>query len=211
MCVYVQSYIMRCLCTCESLLELDVFCRCLRMCACACAHVCLIALVTQAFSHSHCSKLWVGEGHCGADRGDREERGDGGWVGEKETEEDDNEKLKAVRKWDVGLLRTEEFAAKKCASPRGLKLFLPLSGESISFLGWGQRPLSLRPWKYLNWMTSQAEEKFIPLYSQSKRYVNVQYITMYNICLKRSRNDPFFIRSCWVLNWRSPKMFSAMF
>lgn len=67
----------------------------------------LIALVTQAVSHSHRSKLWVGEGHCGADGGDRggteteggrrqRETGgrDGGWVGEKENEGDDNEKLK---------------------------------------------------------------------------------------------------------------------
>lgn len=66
-----------------------------------CAHVCtLIALVTQAVSHSHRSKLWVGEGHCGADRGDGggDRRGGGrGWVEEKETEGDDNEKLKAAK------------------------------------------------------------------------------------------------------------------
>lgn len=53
------------------------------MCAC----VPLIALVTQAGSHSHGSKLRVGEGHCGADRGEGgvgrdRERG----VGEKEDE-----------------------------------------------------------------------------------------------------------------------------
>lgn len=96
----VCSYIMRrfyrlCICT-----RMDVF---FGVCVLACTYVCLIALVTQAVSHSHCSKPWVGEGHCEADRRDRKERGDGGWVGEKATEKDDNEKLKAVRKWDVGL------------------------------------------------------------------------------------------------------------
>lgn len=79
-----------------------------------CAHVCLIALVTQAVSHTHCSKLWVGEGHCGADRGDRKARGDGGWAGENKTERVDNEKLKAARKWDVGLhSRAIAFTVKK--------------------------------------------------------------------------------------------------
>lgn len=112
----------------------------------ACVYVCvrMIALVTQAISHSHCSKLWVGEGHCGADRGDREERGDGGRAAEKETEGDDNEKLKAARKWDVGLHSRAAAFRCKCASPRGLELFLPLWGESCSFLRAGRRPLSLK-------------------------------------------------------------------
>lgn len=122
---------------------MDVFLRVfLRVCVCVCprvgmcACVRLIALVTQAVSHSHCSKLWVGEGHCGADRGDGKERGDGGWVGEKETEEDDNEKLKAARKWDVGLHSSAVvFAAKKkkeCAAPWGPELSLPLRDESFA-------------------------------------------------------------------------------
>lgn len=101
------------------------------MCAC----VCLIALVTQAVSHTHCSELWVGEGHCGADRGDGKARGDGGWAGENETERVDNEKLKAARKWDVGLhSRAIVFAVKKHTSPWGLGFLLPLWGLRFSFL-----------------------------------------------------------------------------
>lgn len=112
--------------------------------ACMCACVLLIALVTQEVSHSHCSKLWVGEGHCGADRGDGKARGDGGWVGEKETEKDDNEKLKAARKWDVGLHSSATvFTMKKYISPRGLEIFLTLGGVSVSFLrSRGQKPFS---------------------------------------------------------------------
>lgn len=137
---------------------MDVFNGCL--CACACVR--LIALVTQAISHSHCSKLWVGEGHCGADRGDRIERGDGGWVGEKETEGDDNEKLKAARKWDVGLhSRAVVFAARKCVSPWGLELFLPLWGESLSFLCRGLRSFSLKPEKYLSTTMTSGRIPFI--------------------------------------------------
>lgn len=114
---------------------------------CMCACVRLIALVTQAVSHSHCSKLWVGEGHCGADRGDGKARGDGGWVGEKETERDDDEKLKAARKWDVGLHSIAiVFTVKKYISPCGLEIPQPLRGESFSFLRsrW-QRAFSQRP------------------------------------------------------------------
>lgn len=113
---------------------------CVLRCLCICAYVwgacvCLIALVTQAVSHSHCSKLWVGEGHCGADRGDRKERGDGGWVGEKATEKDDNEKLKAVRKWDVGL-RSSTILRRSMSLPRGSSFFLctSLRQELLIFL-----------------------------------------------------------------------------
>lgn len=137
LCLNVSAAVCVCVCVCShilwgsyALVNLDLHGCVLRVCMCAC--VCLIALVTQAVSHSHCSKLWVGEGHCGADRGDRKERGDGGWIGEKETEDDDNEKLKAVRKWDVGLhSRAIVFTAKKYVSPWELKLFLPPWGESI--------------------------------------------------------------------------------
>lgn len=101
-------------------------------CLCACACVRLIALVTQAISHSHCSKLWVGEGHCGADRGDRIERGDGGWVGEKETEGDDNEKLKAARKWDVGL-HSGAVLRESVHFPGGLSFFYPFEVRASRF------------------------------------------------------------------------------
>lgn len=97
---------------------------------CMCVRVCLIALVTQAVSHSRCSKLWVGEGHCGADRGDRKERGDGGWVGEKATEKDDNEKLKAVRKWDVGL-HSRAILQKSMYLPGGLSFFYLFEGGAL--------------------------------------------------------------------------------
>lgn len=108
---------------------------CVRACMHVCVYACvrMIALVTQAISHSHCSKLWVGEGHCGADRGDREERGDGGWAAEKETEGDDNEKLKAARKWDVGLhSRAAAFRCKKVRiSPGAWALSTPLRWELL--------------------------------------------------------------------------------
>lgn len=106
---------------------------CVLLCLCICVYVCVFALVTQAVSHSHCSKLWVGEGHCEADRGDRKERGDGGWVGEKATEKDDNEKLKAVRKWDVGL-HSSTIIRKSMSLLRDLSFFLSTSLRQEFFI-----------------------------------------------------------------------------
>ena len=163
-------------------------CVCVCVCVCAprvgmCACVRLIALVTQAVSHSHCSKLWVGEGHCGADRGDGKERGDGGWVGEKETEEDDNEKLKAARKWDVGLHSSAVvFAArkkkKKCAAPWGLKLSLPLRDESFSVFCGGQGPLSRRNASMQWWPEDRRIWNHYILKSKRLNYVNTRSIAV---------------------------------
>ena len=158
-------------------------CVCVCVCVCAprvgmCACVRLIALVTQAVSHSHCSKLWVGEGHCGADRGDGKERGDGGWVGEKETEEDDNEKLKAARKWDVGLHSSAVvFAArkkkKKVRSSLGSQAFsTPSRWELLSFL---RRTGASQPEKCLNAMMTWGQENLKPLYSQIQAFKLCKY------------------------------------
>lgn len=101
--------------------------------ASVCACVRLFALVIQAVSHTHRSKLRVGEGHCGADGGDGEASGDGGWAGGNQKERDDDKKLKAVRKWDVGWhSRAGVFTINKYISPSqgGSRFFHPFEAKA---------------------------------------------------------------------------------
>lgn len=152
-CIWVSVHLFYTLTSCMNLTaaSMHVFHGCLCAApASVCACVPLIALVTQAVSHTHCSKLRVGEGHCGADRGDGKASRDGGWAGENENEQGDDKKLKAARKWDVGLhSRAVVFTIKKKSInlPGGLSFFHPFEARASHFSAAEEGGLSAKDYR----------------------------------------------------------------